>query len=172
MAIDEKEQLIGDAALTKLRELLADFPVAFMVTVSDGNVRARPVGVVGNREEFDGTLWFITDRRSHKVAEISDGAQTTLLFQNDKDGSYAHMRGRATIVEDREQLAALYTTIQRTWFPDGLEDADMTLIRFDVDDADYWDGHDSTVRTAVAFLKSIVTGQPGRDGNTGVARLR
>ena len=172
MAIDSKEQLSGDAALTKLRELLSHFPIAFMVTIVEGQARARPLGVVSNSKEFSGTLWFITDRRSHKVAEISGGASTTLVFQNDERGTYAHMRGRAEVVEDRQKLAELYTTDQRTWFPDGLDDPNITLVRFDVDDADYWDGHASMVRKAVAFAKSVITGQPGRDGDTGVARVK
>ena len=172
MAIDEKDQLTGDAALTKLRELLAHFSIAFMVTISEGRAHARPLGVCGKPEEFDGTLWFITDRRSHKVEEISDGANTTVTFQNDQRGAYAHMRGRATVVEDRQRLETLYTPDQRTWFPDGPDDPNMTLVRFDVDDADYWDGHSNMARKAVAFLTSIVTGHAGRDGDTGVARLR
>ena len=170
MAIDEKDQLSGETALAKLRELLAQFPIAFMVTILGGHTRARPIGVVGP-EEFDGTLWFITDRRSQKVRDISEGAETTLIFQNDQRGAYAHMRGRATIVEDRQKLKELYTPVQRTWFPDGPDDPDMTLIRFDVQDADYWDGHHNTARKVVAFLTAVVTGNPGRDGNTGVARL-
>jgi general stress protein 26 len=172
MAIDPKELLSGDAALQKLRELLADFPVGFLITVVDGQPHARPLGVVGKPEKFDGTLWFITDRRSRKVAEVNGGAGASLTFQNDERGTYAHMRGRATIVDDRAKLADLYTAVQRTWFPDGLDDPDMTLVRFDVEDADYWDGHNSKVRLAFAFLKSVVTGEPGRDGDTGVARIK
>ena len=172
MAIDEKDQLAGEEALTKLRELLAQFRIAFMVTISEGRAHARPLGVCGKPDEFDGTLWFITDRRSHKVEEISRGAETTLTFQNDERGTYAHMRGRATVVEDREKLATLYTPDQRTWFPDGPDDPNMTLVRFDVDDADYWDGHSNLARKAVAFLTAVITGHPGRDGDTGVARLK
>ena len=172
MAIDQKEQLSGEEALAKLRELLEHFPIAFMVTLVEGHAHARPLGVVSSSKDFSGTLWFITDRRSHKVDEIAGGAETTLIFQNDERGTYAHMRGRAAVVEDRQKLAEMYTTDQRTWFPKGLDDPDMTLVRFDVDDADYWDGHASMVRKAVAFAKSVVTGQAGRDGNTGVARLK
>ena len=172
MAIDQKEQLSGDAALKKLRELLEHFPIAFMVTITRGRTHARPLGVTGKTEDFDGTLWFITDRRSHKIDEIADGAETSLIFQNDEHGTYAHMRGRAAVVEDRRRLESLYTTDQRTWFPDGLDDPNMTLVRFDVEDADYWDGHNNMARKAVAFFKSVVTGQPGRDGDTGIARLK
>lgn len=172
MAIDQKEQLSGDAALKKLRELLEHFPIAFMVTITPGRTHARPLGVTGKTEDFDGTLWFITDRRSHKIDEIADGAETSLIFQNDERGTYAHMRGRAAVVEDRARLESLYTTDQRTWFPDGLDDPNITLVRFDVEDADYWDGHNSMARKALAFVQSMITGEPGRDGDTGVARLK
>ena len=100
MAIDEKEILTGDDALAKLRKLLAEFPIAFMITVANGDITARPIGIVGD-SEFDGTLWFITDKRSRKVAAIESGATTTLLFQNDKNGDYLQMTGRAAIVDDR-----------------------------------------------------------------------
>ena len=171
MAIDEKEILNGDKALEKIKELLRDFPIAFMVTVNDGALTARPIGVVGDHAAFDGTLWFITDKRSRKVAAIESGADTTLLFQNDKNGNYLHLVGRAAVVDDRAKLEELYTTLQRTWFPKGLDDPDITLVRFDADEANYWDSHDSLVRLATAFAKSVVTGSPGKSGNAGVAKL-
>lgn len=171
MALDEKEQLRGEEALDKLRSMLADFPIAFMVTVAHGEVRARPIGVVGDHAAFDGTLWFITDKRSRKVQAIESGGVTTLLFQNDKEGNYLQLVGRASIVDDRARLEELYTTLQRTWFPKGLDDPDITLVRFDAVEGNYWDKHDSMVRLAAAFAKSLVTGAPGKSGNAGVAKL-
>ena len=171
MAIDEKEILTGDDALAKVRELLMQFPIAFMVTVADGHLAARPIGVVGDHAAFDGTLWFITDKRSRKVAAIESGAATTLLFQNDKNGCYLQLTGRASVVEDRARLEELYTTLQRTWFPKGLDDPDITLVRFDADEANYWDSHDSYIRLAAAFATSMVTGKPGKSGHAGIAKL-
>jgi general stress protein 26 len=171
MAIDRKDVSTGDDALTKLRELLKDFPIALMVTTGDGTTTARPIGVVGDHAAFDGSLWFITDKRSRKVGAIESGATTSLLFQNDKEGAYLHLTGRAFVVEDRERLAQLYTTLQRTWFPLGLDDPNITLVRFDAEQGDYWDSHDSLVRLAFAFAKSIVTKTPGKSGNAGVAKL-
>ena len=171
MALDEKEQLRGDAALTKIRELLRHFPIAFMITAIDNDITARPIGIVGDHDAFDGTLWFITDQRSRKVHAIDAGAKTMLLFQNDQEGAYLHLTGRAAVVDDRNKLEELYTTLQRTWFPKGLDDPDIVLLRFDADTASYWDKHDSIVRLAAAFAKSIVTGSPGKSGNAGVAKL-
>ena len=171
MAIDHKETLTGEDALAKLHEMLKDFPIAFMVTVNGGDVTARPIGVVGDHADFDGTLWFITDKRSRKVSAIESGAITTLLFQNDKEGNYLQLAGRAAVVDDRRKLEELYTTLQRTWFPNGLDDPDITLVRFDAVEGNYWDQHDSLVRLATAFAKSLVTGTPGKSGNAGVAKL-
>jgi general stress protein 26 len=171
MAIDQKELLTGDEAFAKVRELLTNFPIAFMVTVSDGTPTARPIGVVGDHAAFDGSLWFITDTRSRKVQAINAGAITSLLFQNDKEGAYLHLTGRASVVDDRARLEQLYTTLQRTWFPLGLDDPNITLLRFDVEQGDYWDSHDSLVRLAFAFAKSIVTKTPGKSGNAGIAKL-
>jgi general stress protein 26 len=171
MAIDHKETLTGEDALAKLHEMLKNFPIAFMVTVNGGDVTARPIGVVGDHADFDGTLWFITDKRSRKVSAIESGAITTLLFQNDKEGNYLQLAGRAAVVDDRRKLEELYTTLQRTWFPNGLDDPDITLVRFDAVEGNYWDQHDSLVRLATAFAKSLVTGTPGKSGNAGVAKL-
>lgn len=171
MALDEKEILTGEDALAKLRELLKDFPIAFMVTVDGSAVTARPIGVVGDHAAFDGSLWFITDKRSRKVAAIEAGATTTLIFQNDKEGNYLQLIGRAAVVDDRARLEELYTTLQRTWFPKGLDDPDITLVRFDAVEGNYWDKHDSLLRLAVAFAKSVVTRTPGKSGHAGVAKL-
>lgn len=171
MAIDELEPLQGEKAFAKVRELLAHFPIAFMVTSSAGTVHARPIGVVGDHAAFDGTLWFITDRRSRKVGEITGGSGISLIFQNDERGAYLHLCGRATVVEDRERLEELYTPVQRAWFPDGLDDPHMTLIRFDASRGHFWDGHQSRVRMALAFVTAMVTGEPGRSGNAGTVTL-
>jgi general stress protein 26 len=171
MAIDEKEILQGDAAFRKVSELLKNFPITFMVTVNNGEISARPIGIVGGSSDFDGTLWFITDKRSRKVHAIESGAQTTLLMQNDKEGAYLNLVGRASVVDDRAKLEEVYTALQRTWFPKGLDDPDITLVRFDAVEANYWDSHDSYLRLAAAFAKSIVTRTPGKSGNAGVAEL-
>src|SRR5688500_4233665 len=171
MAIDKKENLTGEDALAKIRELLKQFPIAFMVTAQDNTIVARPIGVVGDHAAFDGSLWFITDRRSRKVQAIQGGATTALLFQNDREGAYLHLTGRAVVVEDAERLKKLYTPVQRTWFPDGLDDPHMTLLRFDADRGEFWDKHNGMLRLLAAFAKAMVTGTPGSSGNTGTAQL-
>ena len=171
MAIDDVSRLDGDKAFEKVASLLADFPIAFMTTVRNGDITARPIGVVGDHAAFNGSLWFITDRRSHKVQDLMAGATSGLTFQNDEHGTYLQISGTAFVVDDPQRLKRLYTPVQRTWFPDGPDDANMILIRFDAIEARFWEGHQSTLRLILAFAKSVVTGAPGASGSAGVARL-
>src|SRR5687768_2836553 len=172
MAIDPKESLTGADALGKLRELLADCPIATMVTVEpNGAITARPIGVVGDHAAFDGCLWFITDRRSRKGQAINSGATTFLMFEDNGNGAYLRLTGRASVIEDRGRLEELYTPVQRTWFPQGLKDPHITLVRFDADQGEFWDQHNGMLRLLAAFTKAIVTGSPGSSGNTGTATL-
>jgi general stress protein 26 len=172
MAIDPKESVTGADALDKLRQLLANFPIATMVTVEpNGAITARPIGVVGDHAAFEGQLWFITDKRSRKVRAINAGAVTFLIFEDHDKGAYLHLTGQAHVVEDRARLEELYTPVQRTWFPEGLDDPHMTLVRFDATQGEYWDQHNGMLRLLAAFTKAVVTGSPGSSGNTGTARL-
>jgi len=172
MALDKKERLAGAAAFQKMRELLRHFPIAVLFTVEDGVATARPLGIASNPDEFTGSVWFITDSRSRKVQAISRGASVSLVCENHEKGAYLYLMGSAAVVEDRERLRELYTPVQRTWFPDGPDDPHITLIRFDGEHADYWDGHASSARLALAFLKATVTGTPGVSGNAGTMNLK
>ena len=62
----ESQRLSGDAALTKVRGLLKNFRSTMMVTTVNGKLHARPMGLQGAAAEFDGVLWFVTDRESGK----------------------------------------------------------------------------------------------------------
>ena len=172
MAIDSKAVLHGEEAMAKLRALLAEFPIAFMVTVHNGAVTARPIGVVGDHAKFDGSLWFLTDRRSRKVGYITAGCITSVLFQDDKRGAYLSLSGRATVVDDAAMVKELYTSVQRAWFPEGAEDPELIAVRFDVDGGDYWEGHNSMLRLAFAYAKALATGTPGKSGDAGIATLK
>ena len=83
---DQKEQLMGDDALNKIRELLKHFRSAMLTTVTaDGTISTRPMGVQGDADKFEGTLWFFADDRSPKAKLIRSGAHAALVLQNDAD---------------------------------------------------------------------------------------
>lgn len=168
----EKQHLSGQQATEKLRDLLQHFRSAMFTTGTGGDVRTRPMGIQGKAQEFKGSLWFFTDERSRKVAEIRGGAVTSLLCQSDEADSYLHLRGTASVGRDLAKMKELYTPIIKTWFPEGLDDPFLTLIRFDVDNGDYWTSTGGMLQLLGAFVKATVTGKPGAGGEMGDVTLK
>jgi len=165
-------RLTGESATAKVRELLSRFRAGMFVTrASDGGIHVRPLGLQDDGSAFDGTLWFFVDDRSRKVRDLADNAQASVMCQSDESGCYLHLRGRATVVRDRAKMQALYSMRLRTWFPGGVDDPHMTLVRFDAADGEFWDSPGGVLQAVGAFTKALVTGAPGRSGRAGAIDL-
>ncbi len=89
------------ATQEKMQELLKDFDAAMLVTrTNDGSLRARPMALA--EVDDDGVLWFLTERGSAKVHEISAEHQVNVAMQS--SSKFISISGRATPVEDRAKL--------------------------------------------------------------------
>lgn len=163
------EHLVGDLAVEKVRDLLKHFRSAMFTTLRNGELRTRPMGLMGKAHEFAGALWFFTDDRSHKIGEL-DG-HVSLILQSDGDNAYVHLRGSASVSRDRAIMDKLYTPLLKTWFPDGLEDPHVALVRFEAETGEFWESPGGLLQVIAAFTKSVVTGKPGAGGNTGALEI-
>ena len=95
----------------------------------------------------------------------------TLTLQSESSHAYIFIEGSAAEVNDRAKMEELYSPLIRTWFPKGLEDPNLTLIRFDAEHIAYWDSPGGMLQVLAAFAKSVVTGTPGKGGESGDIRL-
>ena len=167
------EHLTGEAAIAKARQLLPGFRTAMLVTRAPGGatLHMRPMGLQGDLSVFGGTLWFFTDDRSPKVQEIERDPTVSLVFQSDETSRYLQLDGTASIVSDRGKMRELFTPIARTWFPDGVDDPHLTLLRIDVTAGAFWESPGGMLQVLAAFTKSVVTGAPGKGGRAGTIDL-
>ena len=172
MDVDKKDQLSGDDAIEKVRALLPQFRSAMMLTHGPkGEVHVRPLGLQGDLSTFGGVLWFFTDERSRKVQESAGGVPVSIICQSDENSAYLHLTGTATIVRDMPKMRELYSPIIKTWFPEGLDDPHLTLIRFEASGGSYWDSPGGMLHVAASFAKSLATGVPGKGGEAGDLHL-
>src|SRR5208337_4347672 len=51
---------------------------------------------------------------------------------------YVSFTGHASVVQDREKMQDLWCPAYRAWFPRGLDDPELALLRVDVERAEYW----------------------------------
>lgn len=150
---DQKENI------KKLHELIKDIKVAMLTTVEeDGTLRSRPM--VTQQFEFDGNLWFYTSANAPKVDEIKQDQHVNVSYAEPNNQKYVSVSGRTELVRDRAKLEELWNPIYKAWFPEGLEDPNLALLKVSVDKAEYWDSPSGQVVRIVGFIKSVVTGEP------------
>ena len=150
--------------IKKLADLINDIKFAMLTTVeADGSLHSRPMAT--QQVEFDGDLWFFTGASAHKVHDIEQNPQVNVAFANPDDQSYVSMSGRAHLVLNRQKAEELWNPFYRTWFPDGLDDPDLALLKINVESAEYWDSPSSAVVHLFGVAKAMVTGERPEPGD-------
>lgn len=143
--------------IQKLAEMIKDIRVAMFTTaMPDGALRSRPMYT--QEAEFDGELWFFTSRSSPKADEIQQDQQVNVSYAKPDDQLYVSVSGRAQVLRDEAKMKELYSPMVKAWFPDGLEDPDLALIRVQVEQAEYWDSPSSKMVQLFGLVKAVTTG--------------
>ena len=132
-----------DEAIAKLAALIKDIRIAMLTTVAeDGSLHSRPMAM--QQVEFDGDLWFFTGQDSPKVHEIEHEFHVNVAFADPSAQEYISVSGRARLVQDRSKAEELWNPAFKAWFPQGLDDSQLALLKVEVDHAEYWDAPSST----------------------------
>jgi general stress protein 26 len=151
-------------ALNKLHDLLEDFDTAMLVTTTpDGRLRSRPMALADM--EPDGTLWFLTERGSPKVVEITREEQVNVAMQSSQ--KFVSISGIATPVINRKKIEELWKESWTTWFPGGKNDPTLVLLRVDPESGEYWDNSGASgVKYLIEAGKAYLTGtKPDVEGD-------
>ncbi len=165
--------LNGDEARDKVWHLIKDIRFALMAThIENGEdtLHARPMMAL-NKELNDGALWFFTGADSQKADEISANPNALLTYSDPHKQSYVSINGKAYVERDRAKIDELWTPAAKAWFPDGKEDPNLILIRFDVGEAEFWDAPNGTLVTAYGYVKALLTHETPKVGEVGKVEL-
>ncbi len=160
---DKAEHVGRDDGIEKITKLIQKAQIAMLITTTpEGWMRSRPMGT--QRESFDGNLWFFTHASEPKVQEIQQHPQVNVSFANPDDNEYVSLSGPASLVNDRAKMEQLWQKPLETWFPKGLDDPDLALLKLEVEHAEYWDQNAGLIEIAAGFVKSKVTGEESSAG--------
>ena len=145
----------------KLWSMIKSVQIAMLTTVDNGHLRARPMAA--SQKEFDGTLWFFTRGDSHKVEEGA-GNQVGVTYADAGQQNYVSLSGKAELVRDKDVVQAHWAEYVRVWFPKGVDDPNIALLKVSIEAAEYWDAPNSKMIHAYGYVKAIVTGAPPQAG--------
>jgi general stress protein 26 len=77
------------------------------------------------------------------VDQIARNQHVTLTLADPSESKYLALKGRASVNHDRAKIAGLWNPIYQAWFPKGKDDPQITVLRVDVSEADYWEASSS-----------------------------
>jgi general stress protein 26 len=162
-------ELRGEEALEKARKLMSDLDVCMLTTKSIvGNLHSRPMSTNGCLEA-DGSIWFFTTDDSLKVLEVENSPRVNVSFASKEDGAYLSLSGTALISKDRTRMKQLWKPILKAWFPEGVEQANLALLKVDCDKIEFWDAPGNFISHAVGLSKALLSGTTYEPGEHGVA---
>ena len=144
-------------AADRLNELLEGIDFCMLTTISGGELRSRPMST----QSFDenGDLWFFTSDNTHKVDEITADSRVNIAYSLPDENKYVSVSGRAVLSKDPSKIEELWNPILKAWFPDGLDDPHLSLLKVQIETAEYWESSSSALVQIAGFVKAIVTGE-------------
>ena len=143
-------------SIEKIRDLTHGIDFCMLTTMDSGVLRSRPMST--QVFEFDGDLWFFTSDNTHKVEEIEKDGRVNAAYSDPDDNVYLSLSGRAEVVKDKAKIEELWSPVLKAWFPEGLDDPHLCLLRIPVEQAEYWDAPSSKIVQLFGMVKAMATG--------------
>jgi len=143
--------------LQKVADLIDEIQVGMVTTldVASQSFVSRPMMPLEMDE--DGSLWFFTKASSMHGLSLD---RVNVAFADVAHSSYVSVSGSGCVVDDRYTVERLWSPMAKPWFPGGVDDPELVLLRIDLDSAEYWDANNSRMIRALAMATSVIAGEP------------
>jgi general stress protein 26 len=148
--------------LKKLWDMISSVKVAMLTSEDGGHLRARPM--VAAQDSFDGTLFFYTRAHAPKVDEVARENRVCVTYADPAHQNYVSLSGTAATDTDQALVRAHWSEAMRTWFPKGVDDPEIAMLKVTVDQAEYWDAPSSTMLHIYGYVKAVATGKSPTPG--------
>jgi general stress protein 26 len=159
-----------EEATEHLKQAVREIRIAmFTTTNEEGEMQSRPMAV--QDVEFEGHLWFFTSQESGKIYQLKENSQVNAAFSDAKSNLYLSASGTAVLVHDMAKKEELWSQPMEIYFPKGLTDPDLVLIRVSVTSVAWWTGASTVIGRVVNFLKAWTKKDPSEMGESGAAEI-
>ncbi|HEY3927255.1 MAG TPA: pyridoxamine 5'-phosphate oxidase family protein [Candidatus Koribacter sp.] len=129
----------------KLNELITGIQFAMLTTVHPNDqLHSRPMATQAATDE--GFLWFFASQNSSKIDEIRNVNQVNVAYADPANTRYVSVSGTCELVRSRPIAGDLWRDEYKRWFPRGIDDPDLILLKITINSAEYWDATSGRMR--------------------------
>ncbi len=136
----------------KIGKIIEDIGVCMLTTINQlGGLHSRPMYV----QEIDdeGSLWFFTSSKSNLMEEINKIPIVNVTFSAFGKDKFLSATALAYEAYDPKKMKELWTPALEVWFKDGIETPDITLVRIDLQEVEYWDSPSASFVKVAGIVK-------------------
>ncbi len=156
MAVFTKDEL------DDLTSRIKDVKFGMFTTSDDLRIlTSRPL--TNQQVDADGNMWFFVSDQEAFTRDLLTNPSVNVSFADVSDHLYVSVAGRAELLRDRAKAEELWNPMIKAWFPQGLDDPHLVLLKVRIQSAEYWDTGNSKMVTLFAMAKAAITGKPPTD---------
>ena len=162
----EEIRLQDQEAIQKFRDLVKDVNICMFTTLDENNnLSSRPMFTSSVDE--DGNVWFFTNEFSEKINEVSKDNLVHLIYSHPVKNIYVDVKGICSLIIDRKKMEELWNAELKNWFPEGLEDPKICLIKVATVQASFWNQSTSKMGLLFQMIRSIAKGDQYKETEKG-----
>jgi general stress protein 26 len=141
--------------IARLNELISGIAIAMLTTISpDGNLHSCPMAAHG--VDSAGVMWFLSGSNTEKVEAARTMQHVSLAFADHPAQRYVSVSGFCELVRDHVKAKELWVPSYVSWFPGGLDDPNLILLKIDVQQAEYWSPSERRMVELLGFNKPAI----------------
>ena len=124
--------------IAQLNEMICGIDVAILTTLRpDGTLHSCPMAA--HLADESGVLWFISASNTEKVEAVRTSQRVNLAYADQASQRYVSISGFCELVRDHLMAKRLWDPSYTSWFPHGLDDPNLILLKVDIQQEEYWD---------------------------------
>jgi len=148
--------------LDQLKKRIKDVKFGMFTTAdATGRLTSRPL--TSQQVDDAGTMWFFVSDQEEFTRELANSPSVNVSFADVDDHLYVSVSGHAELTRERAKMEELWKPTVKAWFPQGLDDPHLALLKVTMQSAEYWDTGNSKMVTLFAMAKAAITGKPPTD---------
>ncbi len=128
-----------------------------MIRLEDVGGHAEPMTAQLDRDAHH-TIWFYTSRGNR----IAAGGSAMAQFASKGHDVFACLKGRLVEETDRGRFERHWSNAVESWFPEGRNDPNVMMLRFEIENAEVW-----TADLGIAGTFKLLTGSTVRPDEMG-----
>ena len=154
-------QNYSDDARNALWHLIKDIKFGMFTTMhAQGYLHSCPMTTQNKSIDEHNVLWFFMSRKSDTVSDISQNETVGIAYADPGEDTYVSVSGKAEVVEDKARANELWSVFAKAWFPGGVDDPDLALVKVTINHAHFWDVKASKIVQLFQIAKAAVVGEP------------